>query len=178
MPFCSACGTPHADAANFCPSCGGAVRRGFVPPQVHITSQPPSPDGPAVRGWLLFLCLAMTVFTPIGLLFTAAIIANGNPAIALATLALTALMIVAGVRLWLRKPGAPEVAMVAIGVNALMSVVTTGAIASEIPPDAAVGNILGPLIWGGIWIRYLQVSKRVKATFPEAPQAPQQAQSW
>ncbi len=53
MAFCSHCGTPLPSGANFCPSCGAAVRAPIAPtmPTVAPTDTPTDPLAPAAPHW-------------------------------------------------------------------------------------------------------------------------------
>ena len=147
----------------------------------------PSRQLRAVGGWLLFLCIILTIFTPIGLLSCfreAAALSNetkdGFPTFsnavmwaALPNLVLSILSFRAGVLLWKRKSGAVSNAQTFLVVYmayfmALVCIAYTG----DLPPVAqeAVRNDYGvsalrAVVFGTFWHQYLRRSTRVRNTF-------------
>ena len=143
-----------------------------------------------VGGWLLLLCMGLTVFSPV---LVAIGIARGYLAdsphfaafprlrglffidVAL-RIALTAYGIYAGVRLGLVRPRAVRTAKTYFACAAGYLVI--GALlpfAAGLPPaadpvllQAAVEQSVPALISVAIWYAYLVRSKRVKATYPDA----------
>jgi len=112
----------------------------------------------------------MTIGSPFGLLFTTAMMASslsGGAVILL--LLLTGFMVVAGARLWLRKPGAPTVAQVAFICMGLTNAFTAVTMRDQGLIDVGVETqtIIGSLVGSLIWVAYLARSKRVKATFAQ-----------
>ncbi len=132
-----------------------------------------------VRGWLLFLCVALVVIGPAGNLLAMlgsleADTTKGEIMVQSSLyLALAGWSIAAGVRLWKVRPRAVQHALVFLGVN--FAVAFIGAIAAYLLADtshdaAATASDVGrTAIFTLVWVSYLRHSKRVKATFQDAP---------
>ena len=70
--FCTACGTEAFSGARHCYHCGAALpivgppSAPGAPVAVEVAAAPPKPANlVGVRGWLLLLCLGMSVVTPL-----------------------------------------------------------------------------------------------------------------
>ena len=140
-----------------------------------------------VGGWLLLLCIALTIISPLRSIYSfvtsyydSAILFDQYPGIknifyidGFLSAILMILSIRAGSALWTIKPGA-----VSIAKNFLLIFLGYSVIAIFLPftaglPSEAnsamiiegVKNIFQSLIFFGIWYSYLNVSKRVKATY-------------
>ena len=143
-----------------------------------------------VGGWLLFLCVIMVIISPIRSaysLVTAYVevlsLMKDFPGLIFVTIvdtifsvALVGFGIYAGLALWRIRPGAVRTAKAYFIFFLIYSI-----FASFLPffaglPEASneyllaemPKTILGGLIYFCIWFAYLSVSKRVKATYPEA----------
>ena len=140
-----------------------------------------------VGGWLLLLCLSLTVFSP---LLTLGSLAVGfaesskyfaqfhgllviNVVDTLLSVSLMAFSIYAGVRLWGIRPGAVRMAKIF-----LLCFLAYLAVAAVLPfmaglPSAANAAMIGVVaintfrgvIYFAIWYSYLNTSKRVRATY-------------
>jgi uncharacterized protein DUF2569 len=146
-------------------------------------------QGPVgVRGWLLFFCLSLTVFSPL-LTVVNLVSAYGQtsplfdrfPGLQVVTLldallsfGLMAFSIHAGISLWRRQPGAVRTAK-----RYLVTLLAYTAISCVLPflaglPREAHATMLAEvakglarsLVFVGIWYSYLNKSRRVRNTFP------------
>ena len=127
-----------------------------------------------VRGWLLLLCILLTVWNPATLAFVAA--ARVENAGATTTFALTLLGIrvvvtgvgvAAGMALWHKRPGAVELAKASLVLSALEVVgrLSIRAGLSEAPPGMRLPLALALVVYNGAWYLYLEKSRRVRATY-------------
>jgi hypothetical protein len=125
-----------------------------------------------VGGWLLFLCVILTILSPIItlIMFLASpdgeLNALGMALAALITFAPMAYSIFTGVRLWMVKPGAVKQAKIFLVVialyNILLLVVSSGA---SSPTSSDISTTIRSAISSFIWFMYLRSSKRVTGTF-------------
>jgi hypothetical protein len=145
-----------------------------------------APDPVGVGGWLLLLCVKLAVLLPaIAVVTLAAALLGFIPrdcptseavplfvpeAVGLA--ALSALGMVAGIRLWLVKPGAVRLARAFFLLTIAVAVVTLGATGSmvhfEFGNDLLATQARGSLkaaVGATVWLLYLERSRRVKATY-------------
>ncbi len=144
-----------------------------------------------VKGWLLFLCLWLTVLTP---LFTLGQLSVGwmeaepffeqfpslKSVVILETLCLIGLHafgIYAGFALWSIKPGAVKIAknffLTMLAYFLVSPFVFSGT--SDLPSEAisaikneGVGQAIKAILAFAVWFTYLHRSKRVRATYPIA----------
>lgn len=142
-----------------------------------------------VEGWLLVLCLMLTVVAPLAAValslnkyLAAAPLFAGSPGLLLATWAAIAMRvgavafgIHAGLRLWAIRPGAVGAAKLALllglGASAVATVVHISAV------TGAHGRLLHEVTVGMIpslaffiaWFAYLNKSTRVQATYMDEP---------
>lgn len=143
-----------------------------------------------VRGWLLLLCLVLTLGTPIGTFYN--LFSSYRESVeyfylfpglerlfyidGLLSLALIILSIRAGIALWTLKPGAVKTAknylliFLIYTVIAILLPFTAGlpAEVNEIMIPEVIVSTLQSVIFFGVWYSYLKVSKRVKATYLSA----------
>jgi hypothetical protein len=138
------------------------------------TSQPSSPAPTRAGGWLLVLCRLLIVFHPLSLAVTASNVMNalflrGAPVavVLLLRLAVVAFGVAAGRMLQNLRPGAVEVARLALLASAALDVFvyTTPYFPSNRMPGDTVFYVIASLAYHGAWIAYLARSKRVRATF-------------
>ena len=148
---------------------------------------PPEPEYKGVRGWLLLLCLGLTVFSP---LFNLESLVKEYvdrseyfgrfPRLQFITvtetlliMGLMAFSIYAGVGLWSVRPGAVQVAkrylFCVLGYHAVAAILPFMAGLPSAATDAMIPHVVGDVFEGvimfAIWYLYLDNSKRVKATF-------------
>jgi hypothetical protein len=128
-----------------------------------------------VRGWLLFFCIGLTIFSPLYILtdVTKELQIGASNAVALDLIQLC-LSIMVGVMLWTRNSYAVTAARIYLAAMLVLSggclaiVLAAGTSITSMQPDdvkAVVQNVVGSLIW----LAYLQFSKRVRLTFAPAP---------
>ena len=136
------------------------------------TSQQDAPG--RVGGWLLVLCRLLIVFHPLSLAVTASSVMNalflrGAPVaiVLLLRLSVVALGVAAGRMLQNVRPGAVDVARVALLASAALDVFvyTTPYFPSNRMPGDTTFYVIASLAYHGAWIAYLARSKRVRATF-------------
>ena len=140
-----------------------------------------------VKGWLLLLCLSMMIFSPLYTLYTIGVTYPeispffetfpGLAQIVVADLIMSAGLMIfsiyAGLALWNIKPGAVKTAksylLIAFFYAILASFLPYASDLPETAKDAmmpeTVKGILRALVYSGVWYWFLNVSKRVKATY-------------
>jgi hypothetical protein len=127
-----------------------------------------------VRGWLLILCLILTVWNPASLaLRLAAGVGNlpSQPWLSLAFLAIrlviTSIGVAAGLSLFMRRPWAVQLAKAALVLFAIETVVrlSTRVGLSEAPPGTRLPTAVLLLVHNAGWFLYLQKSRRVRAVY-------------
>ena len=175
--YCQFCGT-NTDAVT-CPSCGRNA-----PPSPTVVSRPAfskldtSPQG--VGGWLLFLCVALTIIAPLfdlkigikaltNMLSSRSLTLSTASRLASVAAVYTGLALyssMAGLRLWLLKPNAPHFA------KTFLIISTTTVITLQLILYAAGVHVdilrvaFGRFVALVVWYSYLQTSRRVSATYP------------
>ena len=136
------------------------------------TSQQGAPEH--AGGWLLVLCRLLIVFHPLSLAVTASSVMNalflrGAPVaiVLLLRLSVVALGVAAGRMLQNVRPGAVDVARVALLASAALDVFvyTTPYFPSNRMPGDTTYYVIASLVYHVGWIAYLARSKRVRATF-------------
>jgi len=149
-----------------------------------------SPDlpYPGVRGWLLFLCVVLTVISPLATFISCMTgYDDVSPYLgqfpglrllvlvdAVLSLGLMVFSVYAGTGLWSIRPGAVQTAK-----RYLLFCLVYAAVAAVLPfmvglPSTANGamfgqgvkTIVGSFAYCAIWYSYLSKSKRVRATYP------------
>jgi hypothetical protein len=180
--YCQFCGT-NTDALT-CPSCGRDAPASPTVGSRPASSKQDSPQG--VEGWLLFLCVSLTIVAPlfdlkIGIkaltnmitsrsltLFTASRLAS----VAAVYLGLALYSFMAGLRLWLLKPNAPHFARIFL-ILSTTTVITLYTIlyAAGVHVDI-LRIVFGRSVFLVVWYSYLQTSRRVKATYPQGADQP------
>ena len=141
----------------------------------------------SVGGWLLLLCLGLTIFSPLLTLFnlvstytqTESLYSQypGLQTIFLIDLGLSCLLmflsIRAGIALWSIKPGAVQTAkyylLILLGYSFIAAFLPFMAGLPSSANDAMIPEVVKgcvrSLLYFGIWYTYLNVSKRVNATY-------------
>ena len=192
--YCAGCGNKVMTSIRICPSCG---ERNFSPtppiaqqPQQQPQQQFPSQSTlPGVRGWLLFLCVSLTIISPLFGAASGVAIWEGfkqyfevspsvkNYAMWLIVMssAISFFSVYAGIRLWSIKPNAVKVAKVFFisqAVSQFLFVVILVAMLQELGvtdygplTKEYIQMILSGILQLAIWYTYLCKSKRVKATY-------------
>jgi hypothetical protein len=135
-----------------------------------------------VSGWLLILCLILTVWNPASLaLRLAADVANlaSRSWLSLLFLAIrlviTSIGVAAGLALFMRRPWAVHLAKVALMLFGIETVIrlSTRVDLSEAPPGTRLPRVILLLAHNAAWYLYLQKSRRVRALYGlESPPNP------
>lgn len=154
---------------------------------MNVTSDEPRPYRP-VTGWLLVLCLGLTIGYPSFVLYRIIwhtvpdlIAARSFPVVLLLSVysalfsAVALFSITAGLKLWLIKPGAVAtakaflvthlVANIAYAVFWLGLVRTRSTVAIA---DLGWHHVVGPIASTALWYFYLESSQRVRETYGPA----------
>ena len=126
-----------------------------------------------IRGWLLLLCILLTIWNPAALAVVAAsrVAGTGITTFAFTLLAIrlvvTSVGVAAGMALWHRRPGAVALAKAALILAAIEAIgrLATRAGLSEAPPGTRLPLALAAIFYNGAWYMYLEKSRRVRATF-------------
>lgn len=143
-----------------------------------------------VGGWLLFFCVTLVILNPLTTLgFTAygvlsllpmlgdlpAIVTVVTVLDSALSLSLMGFSLYAGISLWSLRPGAVRIAKAFLIAGAIYTVVSPLLwLLPGVPRDTSVSTLEGLLdSWRGllyfaIWLNYLRMSKRVKATYGDA----------
>ena len=125
-------------------------------------------------GWLLLLILLLIVWNPASLALHAASIVgslSSRPPLSLAflaaRLAITGIGVAAGIALLLRRPGAVWLAKAVLIMFALEAVarMSTRVDLSSAPPGTRLPLALFVVAHNAVWFLYLQISRRVRATY-------------
>lgn len=138
-----------------------------------------------VGGWLLFLCVSLTILNPLTLVgfgaynfISLAPAFNRFPTLAivtvldaLLTVSLAALSAYAGISLWRRRSGSVKLATIFLFAGAAFTILTPllplaaglGSEFNKVVLDSALQSWRG-ILYYVVWLNYLRQSKRVKAT--------------
>lgn len=127
-----------------------------------------------VGGWLVVLIFLLTVWNPASLALHAASSVwdlGSRSTLSLlflgARLAITSVGVAAGIALWLRRPGAvwlARLALVLFGIEAVARLSTRVDLSSA-PPGTRLPAALFIVLHNAGWYLYLQISRRVRATY-------------
>lgn len=169
-------------------------------PVASPTASATVPDLVGVKGWLLFFCISLTIISPLATLFnvSAGFLASyeafdrfpGLLVLVLAdsavSIAIMGLSVFAGISLWRRHAGAVRAARIFLIAGAVYALLAPFAPLLAGLPDTANAEILemAPLavsrglLYFVIWMNYLQRSRRVRATFPDARYPGTAAKRW
>ena len=165
-----------------CPQCGGNIASYNVKPETHSQYY-------GVGGWLLLLCVGMTILGP--LLNLAAIsseIAESNkisafiPEIETAVkievgvmLVITALGFYAGISLWTKRPNAVLKAKIYLILLPFATILALYSIYMVLPPMVqqpfireSTFPVIRTVIYSIVWFLYLSNSQRVAETYADA----------
>ena len=121
-----------------------------------------------VRGWLLVLCILLTVWNPATLAFVAAsAVGNTKTPLALSLLGIrlvvTSVGVAAGLALWNKRLGSVKFAKVSLMLSGIEVVVrlSTRVGLSQAPPGTRLPLALALIVYNGVWYLYLEKSRRV-----------------
>jgi hypothetical protein len=127
-----------------------------------------------VRGWLLFLCILLTIWNPATLAIVAASRVGSvapPPALALILLTLrlvvTSIGVAAGISLWHKRAGAVQLAKASLVLSAIEVIgrLSTRVGLSEAPPGTRLALAIALILFNAAWYLYLEKSRRVRATY-------------
>ena len=125
-----------------------------------------------VRGWLLLLCILLTIWNPATLAFVAAgRVENASTTTLALTLGIrvvvTGVGVASGIALWHKRAGAVDLAKASLVLSALEVVgrLSSRAGLSEAPPGVRLPLALALVVYNGAWYLYLENSRRVRATY-------------
>jgi hypothetical protein len=195
---CAGCGNEVMQSMRICPNCGGRAF-GKSPPapapslQNNYAQQNGANSGglttavtgipPGVKGWLLFLCVNLTVITPLwGLGFLGKewaeskqyldIVPNFKEALMIEFFVMAIFLlysIYTGVQLWKIRPNAVKNAKQFFVINLLLCLTLQPVMAQMLGVQFMNGDYLKSVFGGilniAIWYPYLLKSKRVMATY-------------
>ncbi|MCM3881344.1 MAG: hypothetical protein ND807_14650 [Vicinamibacterales bacterium] len=125
-------------------------------------------------GWLLLLCLILTVWNPASLalrLATNVATLSSQSTLALlflaARLVITSVGVAAGIALLLRRPGAVQLTKLVLVLFCVEAIVrlSTRVGLSEAPPGTRLPLAILVVAHNAAWYAYLQKSRRVRAHF-------------
>lgn len=126
-----------------------------------------------VRGWLLLLCILLTLWNPATLAVVAAS-RLGSATLSwtaaltlLIRLAVTSVGVAAGMALWSRRVGAVEMAKLALALSAIEAAarLATRFGLSDAPPGVRLPLTAALVLFNTAWYLYLGRSRRVRATY-------------
>lgn len=196
--LCSKCGAENPNSRAFCKSCGNSLWPTIKPKTAAVApwgvgrpasvaetphtpiDRPPAPpavdpadvsDYYGVRGWLLWFCLVVAVFTPVMVL--ASVVHEKNGLAIAIELGLAALYIYTGIGLWRIKTSALNwveiLFIVQLALVALSALATIGSKRGPWERDFSINPFLEQgilrLSHTIIWWAYFKKSKRVRATY-------------
>jgi hypothetical protein len=152
-----------------------------------LTSAPTEPRYKGVGGWLLLLCLGLTVFGPVSTLYflatgytEASQLFDQFPGLKVITvvdsllgLGLMAFSIYAGTGLWSIRPGAVQMAkryfLFFLGYYAVAAILPFLAGLPAAVNEAMIGEVVKDTLRGvlyfAVWYSYLNKSERVRSTY-------------
>jgi hypothetical protein len=127
-------------------------------------------DATKIGGWLLFLCIVLTIVSPLRILFETVQDLQAGRALEPVNLIQIGLSITAGLMLWTRQSAGPLVAKIYFGILFVLFSGIIGMVAYNNPtltPEQSqlLTSFVSQAVWCPIWIAYLQFSKRVRLTF-------------
>jgi hypothetical protein len=127
-----------------------------------------------VRGWLLVLCVLLTIWNPATLAVVAAS-RIGSPTPPPITglmllsirLVVTSIGVAAGMALWHKRAGAVRLAKASLVLSAMEIVgrLSTREGLSEAPPGTRLPLAIALIVFNAVWYLYLEKSRRVRATY-------------
>jgi hypothetical protein len=127
-----------------------------------------------VRGWLLLLCLLLTIWAPATLAVVAAsriveISTSSTFTLVLlgVRLAVTSIGVAAGMALWQKRLGAVWLAKASLIVSAIEAIGRLSARVglSDAPPGTRLPLAILLILYNAAWYFYLEKSRRVRATY-------------
>lgn len=170
---CSVCNAEVDADAEICPQCGT---------DLHYILKPENSDNPfnteRVGGWLLFLCITLTILSPLASISKLGSVLRATPefvriypdlapwltAEIIIKVMFIVFSIITGVQLWKKKPAAVKIAksfFIALFVYVLIdAIIALSLISNHIGFDT-----YRSIIFASLWYIYLIRSQRVKYTY-------------
>jgi len=179
--FCYACGRPLTRGVPVGPSSGQSDGSKSAPTAVPVVEQrvvaikdsTTKKNLVGIGGWLLFFCLALTVFSPL-LAVAVGISQNYETIDWTFTIGLTTYGIYTGILLWEKRKSAHTHIKIYFGLLIMLSLVgilSAISLTTRAPDNtelmSAVQGFVRVAIYVSIWMSYLKKSRRVRATFGE-----------
>ena len=177
--ICSYCGAEVTDQkSTFCPRCGRPIAG-----PVLVTAPAATNDLSGVSGWLLLVCVALTIGIPLFTVynwvkFLSLGIGHIPWSSILISIVMAAWSFTAGLFLWTVRPNAVRIAKAyfiaemclpfVFGLRLLFDLVSSRV---EMSPWTVFAVFFRPLLLGGIGYLYLRRSRRVQATYSKAVSA-------
>ena len=126
-----------------------------------------------VRGWLLLLCILLTVWNPATFAVEAAgRVGTGVPlswtalAVLIVRLLVTGIGVAGGLALWHKRPGAVQLAKGSLALSAIEVVLRLPVRSGfSVPPGLRLPLALTLILFNAAWYLYLEKSRRVRATY-------------
>jgi hypothetical protein len=188
--YCQTCGT--ADVNDVCPKCGSVAPQTAMSTATFGTGnlKPASPCGllavnsarlhAGVMGWLLFLCVSLTVFAPlvqgrvawIALINLATTVSTSHSgsilrlsSVGATYVTLSIFSFCAGLLLWLEDPWGVSVAKAYLWTAPILVISLYFILAHNGLQVNLPRIIFGRLVYSAVWYAYLSTSERVRATY-------------
>lgn len=131
-----------------------------------------------VGGWLLVLCIILTIVVPADIAYQTILALRSGPSLSgfvfiLVSWCLAIFSLTAGLLLWRARPGAVTTAKLFLLTQVAFAVVVyvNNLLASSHSPESAQDLALAilpvPFSFAIIWYSYLSKSRRVQATYPQ-----------
>lgn len=162
-------------------------------PEIDLPCQPAESDKlqyEGVDGWLVLFCIILTILTPIRDLFRDFVLYSlydeyspsftrypGLRHLILIEVILQLVFLIysvyVGIRLWRIRPGAVQSAKSYLtwnlSISAIIIILPFGLVLPPLVKEATVSHMvrgfLNTILWFTVWYSYLNVSKRVRATY-------------
>lgn len=166
--------------SGICPKCGQSI--------AGLDIQPDPPSGPyGVGGWLLLLCVGLTVLGPllnINTIKSSITMVNqlngAYPPLEKAINIEVGLLFIliffsfyAGISLWAKRPHAVKKAKIFLITLAVFSIADLIIVLQAVPPSVAriavnesFPQVIRPVLTAIVWYAYLSNSQRVQNTYP------------
>lgn len=157
--FCQNCGTKLEDGAKFCGTCGNVVSevRNAKKQESPTVQKTAHTSLPGIEGWLALLCFGLAV-APFIVGYDL-LTSDGSGIVIFIDLVLLGLMFFIWHLIYKRDHRFAKFVVILLVVEALIGIL--GAIGT----NGQDSSVFKPIVAAAVWIPYVLVSKRVKATF-------------
>jgi hypothetical protein len=172
---CKHCGDSITTQQKVCPNCGYPTAEGS--PAAAVNSSPPTEGPRGVGGWLLVLCILLTIVFPLNTLYATVMSLRYHPdpiivVLNAANVGLALLSLVAGARLWSARKLGVKLAKIFLVLGPLhpgailcLVIYNAHVLQASVTVLLAMRILALPLLLSVIWYRYLVESRRVKNTY-------------